>query len=98
MASTTRTNQQSVGRGNVRGVIAGETEARPGIITSEMWIMVLFTAVLVVGAYISDTFSNDLGWALAAGVVASYILSRGLAKSGSKEGPSAARLGDGDSR
>jgi hypothetical protein len=98
MASTTSTDQQPVRRGNVRGFVAGETEARPGFITSEMWIMVLFTAVLVIGAYVSDTFSNDLGWALAAGVVASYILSRGLAKSGSKEGPFAARLGDGDTR
>ena len=43
--------------------------------------------VLVVGAYVSDTFDNDLGWALAAGIFAAYILSRGLAKSGSREGP-----------
>ena len=95
MAST---NRPQVRRGERRGFVAGETEARPGIFTSEMWLMVLFTAVLVIGAYVSDTFDNDLGWALAAGVVASYILSRGLAKSGSKEGPFVARLGEGESR
>jgi len=67
--------------------MVGSTEARPGIMTSEMWMAWIGAIVLVVGAYISDTFDNDLGWALAAGVFASYILSRGLAKSGSREGP-----------
>ena len=67
--------------------MVGSTEARPGILTSEMWMAWIGAIVLVVAAYISDTFDNDLGWALAAGVFASYILSRGLAKSGSREGP-----------
>jgi hypothetical protein len=36
---------------------------------------------------VSDTFSNDLAWALFGGIVAAYVLSRGIAKAGSKEGP-----------
>jgi len=98
MASSTTTHQQPVRDGDRRGFIAGETEARPGVMTTEFWLMAAFTMVLVVAAYVSDTFDNDLGWALAAGVVAAYILSRGFAKSGSKEGPFVARLGSGESR
>jgi hypothetical protein len=67
--------------------MVGSTEARPGIMTSEMWMAWIGAIVLVVAAYISDTFDNDLGWALATAVFVAYILSRGLAKSGSREGP-----------
>jgi hypothetical protein len=34
-----------------------------------------------------DVFDQDLAWALFAGIVAAYVLSRGIAKAGSKEGP-----------
>jgi hypothetical protein len=70
------------------------TEARPGIMTSEMWLTVLAAAVVVIAGYVSDTFDNDLAWALFAGIVAAYILSRGIAKAGSREGPFVARMGD----
>ena len=65
----------------------GSTEARPGLMTTEMWMTWISAIVFVIGAYVSDTFDNDLGWTLAAGVFAAYILSRGFAKSGSREGP-----------
>jgi hypothetical protein len=55
--------------------------------TTEMWLTILAAATLVIAGYISDTFSNDLAWALFAGVIAAYVLSRGFAKSGSREGP-----------
>ena len=70
-----------------RGFVTGASEARPGIITTEFWLTVLSAIGIVVAAYISDTFSTDLGWALAAGLIAAYSLSRGLAKCGSREGP-----------
>jgi len=65
----------------------GSTEARPGFLTTEMWMTWIAAIVFVVGAYVSDTVDNDLGWILAAVVFAAYILSRGFAKSGSREGP-----------
>ena len=65
----------------------GETEARPGLMTTEMWMTWVAAIVFVVAAYVSDTFDNDLGWILAASVFVVYILSRGFAKSGSREGP-----------
>jgi hypothetical protein len=79
-----------------RGFVTGTTEARPGIMTTEFWLCVLGAIGIVVAAYVSDTFDNDLGWALAAGLIAAYALSRGFAKSGSREGPFLARFGDGD--
>jgi hypothetical protein len=66
---------------------AGSTEARPGLMTTEMWMTWIAAIVFVIAAYISDTFDNDLGWILAAAVFVAYILSRGFAKSGSREGP-----------
>jgi len=74
--------------GGRRGLfVAGETEARPGILTTEFLITLLAAAVVVIAGYVSDTFSEDLAWALFAGIVAAYVLSRGIAKAGSKEGP-----------
>jgi hypothetical protein len=73
--------------GNGKFVAAVSTEARPGIFTSEMWMTWLAAIVFVIAAYVSDTFDNDLGWILAAAVFVAYILSRGFAKAGSREGP-----------
>jgi hypothetical protein len=70
-----------------RGFVAGATEARPGLITTEFWLSVLAAIGIVIAGYVSDTFDNDLAWALGAGLIAAYTLSRGLAKCGSREGP-----------
>jgi hypothetical protein len=72
----------------------GATEARPGIMTTEFWMSLLGAVGLVVAAYISDTFDNDLGWILAASLFATYNLSRGMAKAGSREGPFMGSSGD----
>jgi len=76
--------------------MGGMTEARPGIITSEFWLTMLMTAVVIVAGYISDSFDNDLAWGLGAGIVIAYILSRGIAKAGSREGPFVAYMEDDD--
>ena len=74
----------------------GTTEARPGIITTEFWLSILSAIGVVVAGYISDTFDNDLAWALGAGLIAAYVLSRGFAKSGSREGPFLLSMSDDD--
>jgi hypothetical protein len=79
-----------------RGFVSGTTEARPGIMTTEFWLTVLAAIGVVIAGYVSDTFDNDLAWALGAGLIAAYSLSRGLAKSGSREGPFMFRMGDHD--
>ena len=70
-----------------RPFVAGETEARPGIITTEFWLAILASVVVVVAAYIDDGVADRLGWILATVILAAYVLSRGIAKAGSKEGP-----------
>jgi multidrug efflux pump subunit AcrB len=67
--------------------VAGETEARPGVMTTEFWLTILAAMTVVIAAYISDSFETNVGWALFAGIIAAYLLSRGLAKAGSREGP-----------
>jgi hypothetical protein len=77
-----------------RSWVVGSTEARPGFMTTEFWMSLLGAIGVVIAAYISDTFDNDLGWILATSLFATYNLSRGLAKAGSREGPFAGSFGD----
>ena len=87
MTQTDPTTRTQAWNGARRMFFAGETEARPGIMTTEMWLTILAAAMLVIVGYISDSFDTDLAWALFAGVIAAYVLSRGFAKAGSREGP-----------
>jgi hypothetical protein len=93
--TTSRQTQRD--RAQKRGFFIGATEARPGIMTTEFWLTILAAATVVVAAYMSDTFDNDLGWAVFGGLIAAYVLSRGIAKAGSREGPFLGEVGD-DSR
>jgi hypothetical protein len=86
MRTDTPTQRQTNGSRN-RGFVTGTTEARPGIMTTEFWLCLLAAIGIVIAGYVSDTFDNDLAWGLGAGLLAAYALSRGLAKSGSREGP-----------
>jgi len=90
------TEPQQTTRAKGRSALfAGATEARPGILTTEYWISVLAAATVVIAGYVSDAMSVDLAWALFAGIIAAYALSRGLAKCGSREGPFVVSAGEG---
>jgi hypothetical protein len=91
-----RQRAQRNGADRGRAFVTGTTEARPGIMTTEFWLTLLAAIGVVIAGYVSDTFDNDLAWALGAGLIAAYALSRGLAKSGSREGPFMMRMGDRD--
>ena len=82
--------------GRPRAFVSGTTEARPGLMTTEFWLCLLAAIGVVIAGYVSDTFDNDLAWGLGAGLIAAYALSRGLAKSGSREGPFIVGTRDGD--
>jgi hypothetical protein len=84
------------GAGRRRGFVAGSTEARPGIMTTEFWLTVISAATVVIAAYVSEVFSINTAWQLFTGLIAAYVISRGLAKAGSREGPFVASLGDDD--
>jgi hypothetical protein len=96
-APTSSRSAQS-GRAQKRGFFIGATEARPGIMTTEFWLTILAAATVVIAAYVSDTFDNDLGWAVFGGLIAAYVLSRGIAKAGSREGPFLGEIGDDSQR
>ena len=55
--------------------------------TTEFWLTMVMTVTVIVAGYVSDALDVDLAWALGAGIVAAYVLSRGFAKAGSREGP-----------
>jgi hypothetical protein len=65
----------------------GEAEPRRAVMTSELWLTLVSAATVVIASYVSGAFPIRLGWALFAGIVAAYVLSRGLAKAGSSESP-----------
>jgi len=80
-----------------RGFVAGSTEARPGIMTTEFWLSIAMATAVIVAGYFSDALNVDTAWALGAGVIAAYAVSRGLAKAGSREGPFIISSNDRDS-
>ena len=88
MATTTHpgTNTREDARNGSRPVaVSGDTEARPGVITTEFWLTIVAAVAVIAISYIDDNFTVDLGWKLGIGVIAAYVISRGIAKAGSSE-------------
>ena len=88
MAATTTTQQPTRTEHSRNGrpsIVAGDTEARPGFMTTEFWLTMLVAIAVVVISYVDDSYSVDLGWKLGVGLVAAYVISRGIAKAGSSE-------------
>ena len=90
MAARTRTRSDQTpadGRSaNRRPKLLTTTETRRSFMTSEFWLTVVASVAMIVVGYADD---NGLGanraWALTAGVIGLYILSRGIAKAGSSD-------------
>lgn len=62
------------------------TEAKNGFKTSEFYAMLLAVAGILYATYVpDDSLSGSDGWRYAAWVVVAYIVSRGLAKLGTRE-------------
>jgi hypothetical protein len=68
-------------------------ETKPFAKTSEFWVWLVTVAIVVAWSMRDggDSFTSDEGMTLAAGLSAAYLVSRGLAKAGSRE-PSIDRL------
>ena len=58
-------------------------ETKPSFLTTEFYAMVGLIVALLIAARVSDSLDDVRAWTLIAAVGIGYMLSRGLAKSGS---------------
>jgi hypothetical protein len=58
-------------------------ETKPSFLTTEFWAMIGVIAAILVAAAQADNFDAPRAWTLVAAVAIGYMVSRGLAKSGS---------------
>lgn len=71
-------------RPNIKVVTARET--RRSFVTTEFWLTLLAVAAVIVAGYWDEAdLRVDLAWSLGAGIVVAYLLSRGIAKAGSRD-------------
>ena len=65
---------------------AGRTtdETKHALKTTEFYAMVAVIAAILIASAVSDTFGDRRAWTLVAAVAIGYMISRGLAKSGTK--------------
>ena len=61
------------------------TETRKSFRTTEFFAFVVVSALTLLAAYTQDGFDIDQAWTLVAVVTSFYMLSRGIAKAGSRE-------------
>ena len=59
-------------------------ETKNALKTTEFVAMVGVIAAILIATWVSDTLNDVRGWTLVAAVAIGYMVSRGLAKSGSK--------------
>ena len=76
-------NMTSTGdRGSPRQL---STETRPSIRTSEFIAFVVTSVLVIIAAYTDEAFNVEHGWTLVAILAVGYMLSRGIAKAGTRE-------------
>jgi hypothetical protein len=63
-------------------------ETKNAFKTTEFFAMVGIIGAILIAAAVSDSFGDRRAWTLVAAVAIGYMISRGLAKSGTKYGPS----------
>jgi hypothetical protein len=61
-----------------------QDETKLSFKTTEFYAMAGVIAAILIAAAVSDSLGDVRAWTLVAGVAAAYIISRGLAKSGSR--------------
>jgi hypothetical protein len=66
-----------------RPVIVRREETKPSFLTTEFWAMVGAIVAILIAAQQADNFDAPRAWTLVAAVAIGYMVSRGLAKSGS---------------
>jgi hypothetical protein len=67
---------------NVSGRTSNETKL--SLKTTEFWAMAGIIAAILIASAVSDSLGDVRAWTLVAAVAIGYMISRGLAKSGTK--------------
>jgi hypothetical protein len=67
-----------------KGRLAHGDETKNALKTTEFFAMVAVNAAILIAAWVSDSLNDVRAWTLVAAVAIGYMISRGLAKSGSK--------------
>ena len=84
MATMERTERARTGTAP-RGVVARlTTETKQAFKTTEFWAMAGLIVAILIASAVSDSFGDRRAWTLVAAVAIGYMISRGLAKSGTK--------------
>jgi hypothetical protein len=79
---TAERRRMPASRGDTR--LAQGDETKNALKTTEFFAMVAVIAVILIAAWVSDSLNDVRAWTLVAAVAIGYMISRGLAKSGSK--------------
>jgi hypothetical protein len=67
-----------------RGARRTTDETKHALKTTEFFAMVGIIAAILIASAVSDSFGDRRAWTLVAAVAIGYMISRGLAKSGTK--------------
>lgn len=87
MALTTRWRLESAGCADIDYARPGRRETKPFFRSSEYWVYAVATAaVLIFGYSGADEMDTFRTWLLVSVLSSAYVLTRGLSKSGSREG------------
>jgi hypothetical protein len=88
MATTASTHHDTTGfdttASRVQVTASPGAETKPSFKTTEMIVMVAAVAGVLVAATMDDSLDTQWAWTLISAIAIGYMLSRGLAKSGSR--------------
>jgi len=84
MAATETAERRHMPASYGKSRLAHGDETKNALKTTEFFAMVGVNAAILIAAWASDSLNDVRAWTLVAAVSIGYIISRGLAKSGSK--------------
>jgi hypothetical protein len=82
VAETAERRRMATSFGETR--LAQGDETKNALKTTEFFAMVAVNAAILIAAWVSDSLNDVRAWTLVAAVAIGYMISRGLAKSGSE--------------
>jgi hypothetical protein len=84
MAATETAERRRMVASHSDSRLAQGDETKNALKTTEFFAMVGVIAAILIAAWVSDSLNDVRAWTLVAAVAIGYMISRGLAKSGSK--------------